>query len=100
LPHVGDRQHLGSIARGYRKVPQIAFKSDWTRHAKAAPFRRNDQMLAVLPIGVTVFPGSGTLASRKLDVGSVNAELRTLWEFDKAASTDVAFAALAIEGRR
>jgi hypothetical protein len=43
-----------------RKVPQIAFKPDWTRHAKAAPFKRNDQMLGVLPIGVIVFPGSGT----------------------------------------
>ena len=42
-----------------RKVPQIAFKPDWTRHAKAAPFKRNDQMLDVLPIGVIVFPGSG-----------------------------------------
>ena len=42
-----------------RKVPQIAFKPDWTRHAKAAPFKRNDQMLEVLPIGVIVFPGSG-----------------------------------------
>jgi hypothetical protein len=42
-----------------RKVPQIAFKPDWTQHGKAAPFKRNDQMLAVLPIGVLVFPGSG-----------------------------------------
>jgi len=43
----------------HRKVPQIAFKPDWTKHAKAAPFRRNDAMLAVLPIGVMVFPGTG-----------------------------------------
>jgi len=43
----------------HRKVPQIAFKPDWTRHAKAAPFKRNDQMLEVLPIGVMVFPGTG-----------------------------------------
>ncbi len=42
-----------------RKVPQIAFKPDWTKHAKAAPFKRNDQMLEVLPIGVIIFPGSG-----------------------------------------
>jgi hypothetical protein len=42
-----------------RKVPQIAFKPDWTRHAKAAPFKRNDQMLDILPIGVMVFPGTG-----------------------------------------
>jgi hypothetical protein len=42
-----------------RKVPQIAFKPDWTKHAKAAPFKRNDAMLAVLPIGVMHFPGTG-----------------------------------------
>jgi hypothetical protein len=42
-----------------RKVPQIVFKPDWTRHQKAAPFKRNDQLLGTLPIGVVVFPGSG-----------------------------------------
>ncbi|MFN5714929.1 MAG: hypothetical protein ACK463_10210, partial [Bradyrhizobium sp.] len=42
-----------------RKVPQIAFKPDWTKYAKAAPFKRNDQMLSVVPIGVVVFPGTG-----------------------------------------
>ncbi|MBN9263255.1 MAG: DUF2493 domain-containing protein, partial [Hyphomicrobium sp.] len=26
----------------YRKVTQIVFKPDWARHAKAAPFKRND----------------------------------------------------------
>jgi hypothetical protein len=42
-----------------RKVAQVVFKPDWTRHAKAAPFKRNDQLLEALPIGVIVFPGSG-----------------------------------------
>ncbi len=42
-----------------RKVAHIPFKPDWTRHAKAAPFKRNDQILEILPIGVIVFPGSG-----------------------------------------
>ena len=42
-----------------RKVAHIPFKPNWTRHAKAAPFKRNDQILEVLPIGVIVFPGSG-----------------------------------------
>ena len=42
-----------------RKVPQVYFKPDWTRHAKAAPFKRNDELLKTLPIGVVVFPGSG-----------------------------------------
>lgn len=39
-----------------RKVTQIAFKPNWSRHAKAAPFKRNDEMLAVMPIGVIVLP--------------------------------------------
>ena len=43
----------------HRKVPQIAFKPDWTKHAKAAPFNRSDQMRDVSPIGVLVFPGTG-----------------------------------------
>ena len=42
-----------------RKVAQITFKPDWTRHAKAAPFKRNDQLLETLPVGLIVFPGSG-----------------------------------------
>ena len=42
-----------------RRIAQIAFKPDWTRHAKAAPFKRNDQILETLPIGIVVFPGTG-----------------------------------------
>ena len=52
-------EFIASRWADHRKVPQIAFKPDWTRHAKAAPFKRNDTMLAVLPIGVIVFPGTG-----------------------------------------
>jgi hypothetical protein len=43
----------------HREVTQIAFKPDWTREGKAAPFKRNDRLLEVLPIGLVVFPGSG-----------------------------------------
>lgn len=42
-----------------RKIAQIEFKPDWNRHAKAAPFKRNDAMLSTLPLGLVVFPGSG-----------------------------------------
>ncbi|HZF43973.1 MAG TPA: DUF2493 domain-containing protein [Sphingomonadaceae bacterium] len=42
-----------------RKVAQVAFKPDWAKHVKAAPFKRDDAMLDVLPIGVIVFPGNG-----------------------------------------
>jgi hypothetical protein len=62
LLHGGSPRGAERIAACWaesRKVTQIAFKPDWTRHAKAAPFRRNDQMLSVMPAGVIVFPGSG-----------------------------------------
>ena len=62
LLHGGSPKGAERIAARWadqRKVPQVAFKPDWTRHAKAAPFKRNDSMLAVLPIGVMAFPGTG-----------------------------------------
>jgi len=43
--------------------PADRLEPEWARHAKAAPFKRNDQMLDVLPIGVLVFPGSGISAN-------------------------------------
>lgn len=43
-----------------RKVTQLAFRPDWIRHGKAAPFQRNDQLLLAMPIGLIAFPGSGT----------------------------------------
>jgi len=53
-------EFIASRWADHRNVPQIAFKPDWTRHAKAAPFKRNDALLAALPIGIIVFPGTGT----------------------------------------
>ena len=50
LLHGGSPKGAERIAArwaDHRKVPQIAFKPDWTKHAKAAPFKRNDQMLEV-----------------------------------------------------
>ncbi len=52
-------EKIASRWADHRKVPQIGFAPDWTRHAKAAPFKRNDAMLDILPIGVIVFPGTG-----------------------------------------
>jgi hypothetical protein len=52
-------EHIAALWADNRKVPQIAFRPDWTRHGKAAPFKRNDALLDVLPIGVLVFPGTG-----------------------------------------
>ena len=62
LLHGGSPKGAELIAAKWasnRKVPQIAFKPGWTKHAKAAPFKRNDAMLAVLPIGVLHLPGTG-----------------------------------------
>ena len=66
LLHGGSPKGAERIAACWadnRKVPQVAFKPDWTRHAKAAPFKRNDRMLEALPIGVVAFPGSGISAN-------------------------------------
>src|SRR5438132_13359127 len=65
-----------------RTVPQVVVKPDWTKHRNAAPFKRNDQMLEALPIGVVVFPGSGISANladkaRKMGI--------PLWRFTEAA---------------
>jgi hypothetical protein len=70
-----------------RKVPQVAFKPDWTRHKNAAPFKRNDVMLEALPIGVIVFPGSGVVENlsdkaRKMGV--------PVWRFGRKASERLA----------
>ncbi len=36
----------------------MAFRPDWGKHGKAAPFKRNDAMLNLLPAGVIVLPGT------------------------------------------
>ena len=46
-----------------RGVTQVIFRPDWKAHNKAAPFRRNDQLLEALPIGVIACPGSGITAN-------------------------------------
>ena len=52
-------ERIASRWADHRNVPQVAFKPDWTKHKKAAPFKRNDAMLEILPVGVLVFPGTG-----------------------------------------
>jgi len=62
LLHGGSPRGAERIAACWadnRKVTQIAFKPDWNRDGKAAPFKRNDRMLEAMPIGIVVFPGSG-----------------------------------------
>ncbi len=62
LLHGGSPKGAELIAAKWadnRKVPHIAFKPDWDKHGRAAPFKRNDAMLDTLPVGVLVFPGTG-----------------------------------------
>ena len=40
-------------------MPRIAVKPDRACHQKAVPFKRNDAVLEVMPVGVVVFPRSG-----------------------------------------
>ena len=66
LLHGGSPKGAERIAACWanrRKVQQIVFKPEWARHGKAAPFKRNDQILDALPIGIIVFPGSGISAN-------------------------------------
>jgi hypothetical protein len=66
LLHGGSPRGAERIAACWadnRKVPQVVFKPDWTKHRNAAPFKRNDRMLEALPIGVVLFPGSGIAAN-------------------------------------
>ena len=42
-----------------KDVQQVVVKPEWNRHGKAAPFRRNEQIVDLLPVGVVAFPGSG-----------------------------------------
>jgi hypothetical protein len=75
LMHGGSPKGAERIAATWannRKVAQVAFKPDWAKHAKAAPFKRNDQMLATMPIGVIIFPGTGiqdNLADKAREMG-------------------------------
>lgn len=44
---------------GSKGVHRIVCRPDWSVHGRAAPFRRNDRLLRLLPKGVVAFPGSG-----------------------------------------
>ncbi len=53
-------------------IQQIVCKPDWNKHGRAAPFRRNDDLLNLLPKGVIAFPGSGiteNLVDRARELG-------------------------------
>ncbi len=51
----------------HRKVPQVAFRLDWAKHGRLAPFKRSDALLDVLPIGVLVPPALTLLVEFRVD---------------------------------
>jgi hypothetical protein len=86
----GSRPHLGRARQGAREISRHGsvprrqpdegrtyrralgtgtqdhprpFRPDWDRFKKAAPFRRNDQILEVLPKAVVACPGNGINAN-------------------------------------
>lgn len=70
LVHGGSDKGAELIAAKWadsRKVTQIAFKPNWTKFAKAAPFKRNDQMLDTLPIGVIIVDGGNGIQENLAD---------------------------------
>ncbi|MDE0175505.1 MAG: DUF2493 domain-containing protein [Defluviicoccus sp.] len=46
-----------------RGVHQIVCRPNWDAHGRAAPFRRNDDLLNLLPKGIIAFPGTGVTAN-------------------------------------
>ena len=52
------RTHRRAVGRAQRRAPVVC-RPDWNRHGRAAPFRRNDELLNLLPRGLIAFPGSG-----------------------------------------
>lgn len=52
-------ERIASLWATNRGVPQIGFGPDWAKHGRSAPFKRNDQMLEIVPKGVLHFPGTG-----------------------------------------
>ena len=46
-----------------RRVHQIVCRPNWDAHGRAAPFRRNDDLLNLLPKGIIAFPGTGITAN-------------------------------------
>ncbi len=49
-------EKIASLWAKNRNVPQIGFGPYWTKHGRAAPFKRNDDILEIVPKGVMHFP--------------------------------------------
>jgi len=53
-------EHIAALWAAQRGIPQVPFPPDFTKHSRgAAPFKRNDTVLATMPRGIIIFPGGG-----------------------------------------
>ncbi len=62
LLHGGHRLGADRIAASWadkRGIDQVRFAPDFDAHGRAAPFRRNETLLELLPIGILACSGSG-----------------------------------------
>ncbi|MCA1200178.1 DUF2493 domain-containing protein [Sphingomonas sp. R647] len=63
LLHGGSRtgaEHIAALWARERKVPQVPVAPDFARHSRgSAPFKRNDQVIGLMPRGIIIFPGGG-----------------------------------------
>ena len=48
-------------------VDQVVCRPDWERHGRAAPFRRNEAMLDLMPKGLLVFAGASGITENLVD---------------------------------
>jgi hypothetical protein len=53
-------EHIAALWARERKVPQVPCPPDFARHSRgSAPFKRNDQVIGLMPRGIIIFPGGG-----------------------------------------
>ena len=50
-----------------RGVHQVVCRPDWNTHGKAAPFRRNDELLNLMPKGIILFPSDSGITANLAD---------------------------------
>ena len=62
LLHGGNNQGPEAVASLWAKtkgIQQVFCKPNWDSHGRSAPFRRNDEVIKLLPAGIIAFPGEG-----------------------------------------
>ncbi len=88
-------QKIGARWAEANDVAQVLCLPDWKRHPKAAPYRRNDQIVALQPKELIAFPGTGVIANlvdkaREAGIPVTEASLtRTLSPAEPSRQTNV-----------